>query len=112
MNREQKRALVKKAKKDGMSKDKAKTFAEIMDTGSHTKPIEIHNGDMVRINIDAVKARKNYEIMNPKYKEFIDASQGKVFTAHVERDVLVSLEEAPEWLFWCGDLIKERSDNV
>ena len=42
--------------------------------------------------------------MNPAYKEFIEKSEGIVFTAVQEGTKLVHLEEEPRWLFWCGDL--------
>lgn len=107
MNREQKRALAKRAQKNGMKRELAKTFAEIASgTGEHTKPQAFEEGDRVRINVDAVKARKNYERMSPMYKEFVDAAGDTVFTAHVERANMISLAEEPKWLFWSGDLIK------
>lgn len=44
--------------------------------------------------------------MNPKYKEFVEANADTVFTAHLEKDTLVSLKEQPEWIFWSGNLIR------
>lgn len=37
---------------------------------------------------------------------------GQIFTAHIEDNGLISLKENPEWLFWDGDLIKCRGDDV
>lgn len=118
MNRKQKRTLVKQARVDGMSKELAKTYAEIASgTGEHTEPQAFEEGDKIRLNIEAIKARKNYERMSPMYKEFVEAAGDTVFTAHVERANMISLVEEPKWLFWSGDLIKaanveEVPDNV
>ena len=107
MNREQRRALSKKARRAGMSKTKADAFAKIVSgTGEHTPRQEINEGDKIRLNIEAIKARKNYEIMSKAYKEFVENTSDTVFTAHVEKETLISLVEEPKWLFWCGDLIK------
>lgn len=107
MNREQRRALAKRAQKHGMSKELAKTYAEIASgTGEHTKAQAFEEGDKIRLNVEAIKARKNYERMSPMYKEFVEAAGDTVFTAHVERANMISLAEEPKWLFWSGDLIK------
>lgn len=114
MNRDQKRKLVKKAQKDGMKKELAKTYAEIVSgTGEHTKPQSFLEGDKVTLNIEAVKARKNYERMSPKYKEFVEASEGVVFTVRIERtgSNIVSLAEEPKWLFWSGDLLRVDTEG-
>lgn len=50
--------------------------------------------------------------MNGRYKEFIQNCIGQIFTAHIEDNGLISLKENPEWLFWDGDLIKCRGDDV
>lgn len=110
MNREQRRNLVKKAHKSGMSNKLAKAFAEIASgTGEHTPAQEINEGDKIRLDIDAIKARKNYAQMSEKYHAFIDNAGGMVYTAHVEKTNLISLKEEPQWLFWSGDLIKVSS---
>ena len=111
MNREQRRALAKRAQKNGMSKE----LAEIASgAGEHTKPQAFDEGDKIRLNVEAIKARKNYERMSPMYKEFVEAAGDTVFTAHVERANMISLAEEPKWLFWSGDLIaatKKIIDN-
>lgn len=113
MNREQKRAFVKKAKKKGVSADAAKAYAEIISNGAgKTSPKQdIVEDEKVKLNVENLKARQNYARMSDPYKEFIDANVDTVFTAHVERPTLISLKEEPKWLFWCGDLIKVRSDE-
>ncbi len=108
INREQKRAFVKKAQKKGVDKDIAKTYAEIFGSGAGTPtpPQDIVEGEKVKLDIGKIKARRNYERMTAKYKEFIDNNIDTVFTAHIERKTLVSFVEEPKWLFWSGDLIK------
>ena len=112
MNREQRRSLAKRAQKDGMSKELAKTFAEIASgTGEHTKPQTFEDGNKVRLNLEAITSRKNYERMSPLYKEFVESAGDTVYTAHVERGNLISLVEEPKWLFWSGDLIKVTDED-
>lgn len=108
MNRAQKRAFINKAHKKGMSREVAKTYVDIVHngTGTHTPANPIEDGETVILNIEAIKNRKNYERMSIKYKDFVEKSSGVVYTAHVERENLISLKEEPQWLFWSGDLIK------
>ena len=112
MNREQKRNFVKKAKKRGVNADEAKAYAEIISggAGTPTPSQDITEGEKVRLNLENIKARKNYKIMSEKYKEFVETNAETVFTAHVERPTLISLSEEPRWLFWCGDLIKVEDE--
>ena len=113
MNREQKRAFVKKAKKRGTSEKAAKAYAEIISGGSGTPtpPQNIQEGEKIRLDIDKIKARQNYEIMNEEYKKFVNENAETIFTAHVEKPTLISLQEEPRWLFWCGDLIKVEEEQ-
>lgn len=114
MNREQKRAFVKRAQKKGIDKDSAKAYAEIISSGSGTPspPQDIAEGEKVKLDIEKIKGRKNYERMSDKYKEFVMANPDTIFTAHVERPSLISLVEEPKWLFWCGDLIKLEQEDL
>lgn len=114
MNREQRRRLVKIAVKNGMKKERAKAFAEITKgTGEHTEAKSFNEDDKLMLDINAIKSRKNYPIMNPKYKEFVESNEGTVFTAHKENVNMISLKEEPRWLFWSGDLIKiNKEDDI
>lgn len=108
MNREQRRAFVKNAKSKGVSQKAAEAYAAILDrgVGKVTPAQTIEEGEQVMLNLDTLKARQNYERMSELYKQFVEESSSKVFTAHVERPNLISLKEEPKWLFWSGDLIK------
>ena len=114
MNREQKRAFVKKAQKKGVDKNAAKAYAEIISNGGGTPnpPQEIIEGEKIKLDLDKIKNRRNYAQMSEKYKEFVNANSDTIFTAHVERPSLISLAEEPKWLFWSGDLIKVEQEVV
>lgn len=107
MNREQRRKLIKVATGNGIDKKHAKAYAEISKgTGLHTDAQQIDEDEKIQLNLQAIKSRKNYNVMNEKYKEFVEGNEGVVFTAHKESSNLISLKEQPEWLFWSGDLIR------
>ena len=110
MNREQKRAFVKKAKKNGTREEIAKAYAKIIGdgAGTPTAPQTILEDEKVKLDIDKIKARKNYEIMSAQYKEFVESNIETIFTAHVKYSTVISLKEEPKWLFWSGDLIKVK----
>lgn len=115
MNRAEKRKLARAAqKRGGLTRDQAKIYAEIASkadeirrrgAGAVTASKEFDEGEKVMINVPAIKARQNYELMAPSYKQFIEDSGGKEFTAHIEENKLISLVEEPQWLFWGGDLL-------
>ena len=114
MNRQQRRDLEKKIKKRGITSKDAKSYVEIInDMGSETSspPKDFNEGDKVTINLEMVKARKNYDKMSKLYKEFVESNKETVFTAHIERENLISFAENPVWLFWSGDLNKANTDD-
>lgn len=116
MNRDQRRALEKALRKKGMSQSDAKAYVQVVNNadairiegvGENTPPKHIEEGEKIRLNIDRIKARKNYARMAQGYRDFVEVSGGTVFTAHVERENMISLAEEPAWLFWSGDLLKD-----
>lgn len=78
--------------------------------GDGTPPQKFEEGDKASINIEAVKARKNYSNLAPSYQKFVEESEGKTFTVHIERPNMISFVEESKWLFWSGDLIKVEND--
>ena len=107
MNRKQRRKMIKIATKNGVSKELAKAYAVISQgTGTHTEAKHFEEDDKLILDITAIKNRKNYPVMSQKYKDFVESSEGKIFTAHKENTNMISLKEEPQWLFWSGDLIK------
>lgn len=120
MNRDQKKTLEKAYRKVGKSKSEAKKIAQQMydidkirlaGTGDKTPPQKFQEGDKFMLDVKLVKSRKNYDKMNDRCKQFVDGSEGKVLTAHIEHGRLISAKEEPRWLFWSGDLIKVTEDS-
>lgn len=112
MNRKERRDFVKKARRQGISKNTAEAYIAIKEAGldKPSLPKKFQEGDKVLLDIEKIKARKNYDRMSENYKAFVESNEGVVFTAHVERDNLISMKEAPAWLFWSGDLIKVETE--
>ena len=106
LNREQTRKVRKDARKKGIDKAVTELYISMKKDGFEkpSTPQEINTGDSVCIDVEKVTARKNYAKMAPEYREFVESSAGRVFTANVEQGNLVSMQEEPKWLFWSGDL--------
>lgn len=120
MNRQERRALEKRVRRGGASKDEAKTYVETISNadairaegaGTASPAKQFEEGDKITLNVELIKSRKNYDRMSSGYKEFVEASAGEVFTAHIEHENMISLVENPRWLFWSGDLDKARDSN-
>lgn len=45
----------------------------------YSPPQNISEGDRVKINIDLIKGRKNYDRMSSKYRGFVENSEGVIF---------------------------------
>lgn len=106
MNRQQSRKLRRDAKKKGVNEAVTELFIHMKNAGFDTPnpPQEIHTGDRVALDLDKIKKRRDYDRMLPAYKDFVEHSEGQVFTATQEQKNLISLQEKPKWLFWSGDL--------
>ena len=113
MNRKEKRNMEKKFRHNGATPEQAKDHVmtmekihEIIRSGSGTPshPKTIEEGAAVRMDLEKIMKRKNYEKMSVPYKEFVTQNADTVFTAHVEDNNLISFVEEPKWLFWSGDL--------
>ena len=107
MANKSKNNATKQTKKAGLSEKISEFFTYLADAkDDESKQNEIVEGCRVMLNLPKIKSKRFYEQMNPKYKEFIDASGDMVFTVHIEHKELVSFKEDPRWLFWRSDLIK------
>lgn len=110
MNREQKRAMKRKAESRGIDGRMVDVFVGLQKVKKSTELIK--DGDMVRINISSIKNHPDYDRLSGLYKEFVESHQDDVFTAVMDNGVgkygnLFTLKEDPAgWLFWSGDLIK------
>lgn len=121
LNRDQKKMLEKVYRKSGKSRNEAKKIAQQMydidkirleGTGETSPPQKFQEDTKFKLDIEKIKARKNYERMNENYKQFLADNVDTVFTAHVDRGHLISAKEEPRWLFWSGDLIKVEETRV
>lgn len=107
MNRAERRAFIKKAKQNGVSKEVAEAYL-----AAKTSAIpKFREDDKVRLNVQRIQSQPNYEGLNPRYKEFVETNSSTVFTVHVEKETLVSLKEQPEWLFWIGHLLPVEAES-
>lgn len=114
MNREERRAMSRRLKRRGVKNaaelvdayDKANKIRENVGEGKPSPAQTIAEGELVRLNVGLIKSRKNYENMVDGYKEFVNNNENTVFTAHIERENIISLKENPKWLFWSGDLLR------
>ena len=123
MNRKQKRTFIKNVKKRGVSKKVAETYLIMKDVtdsvqDENDKLEKIVDGSKVMLDVDKIKAKKDWHRLVPEYKEFVEDSVGVVYTVNKEdgKAVLVSFKESPGWLFYIGDLIlveeAEEGNNV
>lgn len=107
---------MKDAKRKGVSKAASMAYIAAQEAGINLGESitqnNIQSGDKVTLNIEAIKSRKNYDSMTENYKTFVEENAGRVFTAKVEKNSLVTFEEDNTWLFWGGDLqIVEQPNN-
>lgn len=107
MNREQRRAF---KKKHGMTIQEHAT--EQLNKLSQEIDNPLHEGDLVRLDVDRITSRSDYEKTTDEYHAFVESSRDKVFTVHLYRkrkdgfSAVIELVEEPRWLFWYGDLIR------
>lgn len=109
MNRKERREFVKRAQKRGIPRGTAEAYVKVREAG------QFKEGDKIKLNLSKIKSNADYKRMSQKYRDFVEANENTVFTAHIEKQTLVSLVENPEWLFWGGHLIKvgdnEQDEN-
>lgn len=115
INRDQRKVLEKAYRKVGKSRAEAKEIAKQMydidkirldGVGDVTRPQKFNEDDKFMLDIEKIRARKNYNYMTDNYKRFVSENVDTVFTAHVESRGLISAKEEPMWLFWSGDLLR------
>jgi hypothetical protein len=73
-------------------------------------PKQFSEGDKVRFDIAAMKSQPDYKRLVPRYRNFIESNEGKVFTVKYDKGKknsnVVCLEEDPSgWLFYTGELV-------
>lgn len=117
MNREERRAAVKKLIKKGLTKESAITFVKRMDSIT-TNPITAWEGEKVTLDYNRIISYPDWKQMREDYRNWVTEHKNDIFT--VEFDPLkkerqtadynslvqfVEDETKPKWLFWAGDLI-------
>lgn len=103
MNRSQRRDYIKKLKKKGYSDEEIKKYLILLEAKARVSN-DIVDGAKVKLDVDFVKTRKDYQNLVPEYREFVESARDKVFIAHHESGDLFSLEGNNKWLFWSGEL--------
>lgn len=109
MNREEKRDYIKKLRKQGRSDQEIIRLIELKERSFVRKPLD--EGDKVKIDVEKIKSRKDYENMRNEYKLFIENNTNVIFTVEFDPKyqdhtlvVLKEDETKPKWLWWEGDL--------
>ena len=117
MNREERRAAVKKLTKKGLTRGSATTFVKRMDAIT-INPITTWEGEQVTLDYNRIISYPDWKQLRKDYRDWVTEHKNDVFT--VEFDPLkkekqtadynsfVQLKEDetnPKWLFWAGDLI-------
>ncbi len=103
MNREQRRIFQKNIHRH---------VADRFNMASHEIENPLHEGDKVRLDIDRITKRKNYDETSEEYRAFVESNRERIFTAHLYRNrenefsAIIELVEEPKWLFWHGDLVR------
>lgn len=75
----------------------------------------LKDGDSIKLNVDQMMRHKDWQRLNPKYREFVMQNRDTVFTAKIRRrnqsgdPVIIDLNENDMWSFWIGDLIIIRN---
>ena len=109
MNRAQKRKLAKRLKLDY---DSVCLIEEVVNAAEEvTDKTDFVGGERVVVKTEEIMARPEWERQNPKYRDFVSNSAGKVYTVVREekydgKPVVSLLEDDhdPRWLFWEKDL--------
>ena len=111
MNRKDRRDAVKKLRAKGYSKGMAEGVVDFLRDHDYTPPGNFKDGDRVYINTAQIMSGRDWPDMNPKYKEFVETSDGRVFTVKIERYALATFEEDDTWWFYTGDLIHAEEES-
>lgn len=119
LNHAQKRLMGKRVRKQIRSIKDLKEAVGVVEAyeAVNAEPL-IKPGDTVRLDYEGITARSDYGTYNPRYREFIEASKDKYFTAESVpnkpyRNIFQFAEdESPvKWYFAGDDLIKVECIN-
>jgi len=110
VNREQRRAFQKKHKKSVRehAADKLNKLSQEIEN-------PLHEGDLVKLDVDRITKREDYAQTTEEYQAFVESSRDRVFTVRLYRkredgfSAIIELVEEPKWLFWYGDLVRIKN---
>lgn len=85
MNREQKRAVKRKAESRGVDGHMVDVFIGLQKVKKSTETIM--DGDKVRIDVSSIKNHPDYDRLSDLYKKFVESHQDDVFTAVLDSGV-------------------------
>lgn len=108
MNREQRRKFEKQLRKHSIDMG---TFEQLRRIDQLESSSQIQTGQSVRINTQQIKKNVAWKAMNPAYRQFVQDSKDKIFTAERlagQYAGMISLAEdttEPKWVFHTIDLI-------
>lgn len=117
MNREERRAAVKKLTKKGLTKESAETFVKRM-SAITTNPVTVWEGEKVILDYNRIITYPDWKQLREEYRNWVTEHKDDVFTVEFDTSKkknqaddynnfvqLAEDETKPKWLFWAGDLI-------
>lgn len=116
MNRQERRALIKKYGKDRLGALRA--FRDSQLALAQQRDSFLSEGERVRIKTEAILNHKGAESLRQEYIQFLNDAKDKIFTVEYDprftkTPYVVCLKEDPtpvKWLFSVVDLEKVKSD--
>lgn len=113
MNRQQKRAEIKRLQKNGVKRSVAQTIVEKYYTN-----VELEEGASVKLNYELMVRHPDWKIQRDDFKEWVTAHKDEYFTVEwdkkrkennsKDKKIMVCLKEdttEPKWLFHTDTLI-------
>lgn len=120
MNRQQKRAEIKKLQKNGVKRSVAQTIVEKYYTN-----VELEEGASVKLNYELMVRHPDWKIQRDDFKEWVTAHKDEYFTVEwdkkrkendsKDKKIMVCLKEdttEPKWLFHTDTLIPITTAKV
>lgn len=115
MNRAQRRATDKKLR----SVKGYNLYKKLVEASMKLSATEdmLEDGELVKINVDQIMGREEWNKLNPDYRDFVQQNRDTVFTAKIRRrsaggyPVIIDLDGFEMWSFWIGDLIRLKKEK-
>ena len=99
------RAIAREARLEGVPRQVAFDIATKI-TLDKNKNFHINTGTKIKLDVDKIIGEKTYPNKLKEYREFIEESRDKIYTAVFDEDThMLTLEEEPTWFFLGSDVI-------